>query len=538
MPSATETKMNLSALQQVDPEINEIVDSAAQVALFQYSTQTSQWTKSDIEGALFVYAHRNPSERGLIILNRHSPKNYKEPITADIEFKMNPPFLIYKTPAGQIYGAWFYVPEECTRVGGRCCRLVSYLKKREKNSAGGQASSEKTISILQSLLMPPNPAGPVGEKASNGGSNNSNNAKNHSNKHNNNSSNGNSSNGGSSNQQQQHNKQNGQSQGKDILSLLQRAVEDKPTKKPLAQNNNSNHNNSNSSSSNNNNNSNNSSNNGNGRKQETLNGTSQNGGHQRRSNGQTRESGPHYESSPGVPVVHKPVPTKALPPSVEQLFKSAGRKQAGGPRQPNGAPPSQTNGAVVATNGVQLIQSLSQRPGENSLDRLLSMAGSGSPTSAPHLPVAPAGPPLNDCMATILNKLNESAQKVQREQQQLQAASLEAARHSPPAATAGVANVLFGALAGGVASQAAVEKKLTLITPEMLEESLSQGAPLTPPQVQVAAGAAAAMSRTELRSALVHLLEHDDDFLTKIHMAYLQGAGRRKQLGQPYFESA
>ncbi|OQR68368.1 hypothetical protein BIW11_04574, partial [Tropilaelaps mercedesae] len=160
MPSASETKMNLSALQQVDPEINEIVDSATQVALFEYATQSSQWTKTDIEGALFVYAHRNPSERGLIILNRHSPKNYKEPITADLEFKMNAPFLIYKTLSGQIFGAWFYVPEECTRVGARCCRLVSYLKKRGKNSggggSGGQGSSEKTVSILQGLLLPPN----------------------------------------------------------------------------------------------------------------------------------------------------------------------------------------------------------------------------------------------------------------------------------------------------------------------------------------------------------------------------------------------
>lgn len=507
MPSATETKMNLSALQQVDPEINEIVDSAAQVALFQYSTQTSQWTKSDIEGALFVYAHRNPSERGFIILNRHSPKNYKEPITADIEFKIKSPYLIYKTPSGQIYGAWFYVPEELTRVGGCCCRLVSYLKKREKNSAGGQTSSEKTSSILQGLLLPPNPAGEKGHNNNNMNNNNNSNNKSHSNKHNNgnHSSSNNNNNNNSS-------KQNGQPQGKDIMSLLQRAqIEDKPSKKPLAQNNNAN------------------------RKQENLNGTN---GNQRRSNG--GPGGAHYEASPGVPVVHKPVPTKALPPSVEQLFKTASKKQTG-QQQQNGHPQIPVQNGV--STGAQLIQSLTKAGAprtENHLDRLLSMA-SGSPTQA--LPVAPQGPPLNDCMARFFIKLNESAQQVQREQQQQQqqmhAAGLEVARSSPPAATAapansGVANALFGALAGGVAAgaPAAGEKKLTLITPEMLEESLSQSAPLTPPQM--APAAAAAMSRAELRSALVHLLEHDDDFMNKIHLAYLQGAARRKMLTSTY----
>lgn len=526
MPSASETKMNLSALQQVDPEINEIVDSATQVALFQYSTQTSQWTKTDIEGALFVYAHRNPSERGLIILNRHSPKNYKEPITADIEFKMNQPFLIYKTPSGQIFGAWFYVADECTRVGNRCCRLVSYLKKREKSAGGGggQGSSDKTNSILQGLLLPPNPGGNVGSNNNekNGGGNNSyNNLNNNGNSNNHNSSNG---------------KQNGQQapQGKDIMSLLQRAqIEDKPpAKKPLGQNNNAN------------------------RKQEGLNGT----GGQRRMNG--GQGGGHYESSPGVPVVHKPVPTKALPPSVEQLFKSAGRKtqqqqnsqqqQQQNSQQQNQVSSSNGNSGAT-TSGVQLIQSLAQQipqtpqRAEHALDRLLSLAGS-SPTSSHIGVVAPTAPPMNDCMASILNKLNESAQKVQREQQQLQqhaAGGLDAGRISPqesapPVSRSNLANALFGALAGGAVSAGTAgtppaggtiggEKKLTLITPEMLEESLSQTGPMTPPQSQPTA-TAAALSRTELRGALVHLLENDDDFLTKIHHAYLQGASRRKLL--------
>jgi len=366
-PSASESKMNLSALQQVDSEINEIVESATQVALFQYSPQSSQWTKTAVEGALFVYAHRNPQQRGIIILNRLSPKNYHEAITAEIEFKINVPFLIYKTPEGSILGAWFYVKEECQRIGQVCTRHVSYLKKRSKKLSNPQPS------IIQDLA-PPTP--------------------------------------------------NGNVNGRDIMSLLQKAHEDKDvkaSKKPLGP-------------------------------------TNQNRKQERKSEHGKGAGTP----TPGVPVVHKPVPTNTLPPSVEQLFKSVGQDKQAQPTLQNG--------------------------GVNHLERLLSSCASPPTVKAP---VVPATPPMNNCMAEILNKLNDSAQKViaeHRHQQQQQ-------RVSP------------------TSQPSQQEKKLTLITPEMLEESLSQEAPTT-------------MSRGELKSTLVHLLENDDEFLSKIHSAYVQSCGR------------
>ena len=43
------------ALQKVDAQIGEILDSATQVALYHWDTTQNKWQKPDVEGTLFVY---------------------------------------------------------------------------------------------------------------------------------------------------------------------------------------------------------------------------------------------------------------------------------------------------------------------------------------------------------------------------------------------------------------------------------------------------------------------------------------------------
>ena len=45
---AEESRMNLSALQQRDPYITGIVDTASQVALYSFNHQTTEWVSVDI----------------------------------------------------------------------------------------------------------------------------------------------------------------------------------------------------------------------------------------------------------------------------------------------------------------------------------------------------------------------------------------------------------------------------------------------------------------------------------------------------------
>ena len=47
--------MNLSALQQGDPYITDILNTATKVALYKFSQLTNSWSVTGIEGSLFVY---------------------------------------------------------------------------------------------------------------------------------------------------------------------------------------------------------------------------------------------------------------------------------------------------------------------------------------------------------------------------------------------------------------------------------------------------------------------------------------------------
>lgn len=53
MATAAETRMNLAALQQRDPYIVSIVDTASQVALYKFNAKTNEWVSfSPLEGIL------------------------------------------------------------------------------------------------------------------------------------------------------------------------------------------------------------------------------------------------------------------------------------------------------------------------------------------------------------------------------------------------------------------------------------------------------------------------------------------------------
>ena len=47
--TSVETQMNVAALRRVDPYVKHILNTASQVALYQYNTE---WVKTDVEGTL------------------------------------------------------------------------------------------------------------------------------------------------------------------------------------------------------------------------------------------------------------------------------------------------------------------------------------------------------------------------------------------------------------------------------------------------------------------------------------------------------
>ncbi|XP_014675226.1 PREDICTED: mRNA-decapping enzyme 1B-like, partial [Priapulus caudatus] len=114
---AAELRMNLAALQRCDPYITEIVDAASQVALYTFNSKSNEWEKTNIEGTLFVYSRSGSPNNGFMIMNRLSVNNMIEPITKDLEFQLQDPFLLYRNAQFAIYGIWFYDNDECARIG-------------------------------------------------------------------------------------------------------------------------------------------------------------------------------------------------------------------------------------------------------------------------------------------------------------------------------------------------------------------------------------------------------------------------------------
>ncbi|KAM8981556.1 mRNA-decapping enzyme 1B-like [Sarcophilus harrisii] len=88
--------ISLAALQRHDPYINRIVDVASQVALYTFGHRANEWEKTDVEGTLFVYTRSASPKHGFTIMNRLSMENRTEPITKDLDFQLQDPFLLYR----------------------------------------------------------------------------------------------------------------------------------------------------------------------------------------------------------------------------------------------------------------------------------------------------------------------------------------------------------------------------------------------------------------------------------------------------------
>ncbi|XP_004710345.1 mRNA-decapping enzyme 1B [Echinops telfairi] len=128
--------ISLAALQRHDPYINRIVDVASQVALYTFGHRANEWEKTDVEGTLFVYTRSASPKHGFTIMNRLSMENRTEPITKDLDFQLQDPFLLYRNARLSIYGIWFYDKEECQRIAELMKNLTHYEQVKAHQGTG------------------------------------------------------------------------------------------------------------------------------------------------------------------------------------------------------------------------------------------------------------------------------------------------------------------------------------------------------------------------------------------------------------------
>lgn len=137
----SELRMNLAAIKRVDPYAKDIIDNSAHVAFYTFNPDETEWEKTDIEGAFFVYVRNAEPYHSVFINNRLNTNSLVEPITAGIELQNQTPFLLYRNERNRIRGFWFYNRSECDRIS----ELVQRIAKDADPLTESQKSGESNL---------------------------------------------------------------------------------------------------------------------------------------------------------------------------------------------------------------------------------------------------------------------------------------------------------------------------------------------------------------------------------------------------------
>lgn len=135
---SAETRMNLASIRRVDPYAKDLLDTSAHVAFYTFNPDETEWEKTDVEGAFFVYTRNAEPFHSVFINNRLNTNSLVEPITANIELQSQPPFLLYRNERSRIRGFWFYNRSECERIG----ELIERIIKDDGNTASGNSTTK------------------------------------------------------------------------------------------------------------------------------------------------------------------------------------------------------------------------------------------------------------------------------------------------------------------------------------------------------------------------------------------------------------
>uniref|UniRef100_A0AC11D319 Decapping mRNA 1B n=1 Tax=Ovis aries TaxID=9940 RepID=A0AC11D319_SHEEP len=139
-PAGKGRDISLAALRRHDPYISRIVDVASQVALYTFGHRANEWEKTDVEGTLFVYTRSASPKHGFTIMNRLSMENRTEPITKDLDFLLQDPFLLYRNARC----VFLHFPSFLVRaLRGRL--LPAALQLREPRVRGPQPCQTHTL---------------------------------------------------------------------------------------------------------------------------------------------------------------------------------------------------------------------------------------------------------------------------------------------------------------------------------------------------------------------------------------------------------
>ncbi|CAD5219022.1 unnamed protein product [Bursaphelenchus okinawaensis] len=145
---------NLKCIKMIDPFANAIVSQASHGALYNYNVDKDEWVKSDIGGPFFVYSRKEKPAYSYMIANRQSFEDWIQPITKDMRFECNAPYIFTNIPKKEINALWFGDDKQCLSVYKTLTDLKNLLNQPEattSDSATGSSSNDSS-NILDVLF--------------------------------------------------------------------------------------------------------------------------------------------------------------------------------------------------------------------------------------------------------------------------------------------------------------------------------------------------------------------------------------------------
>lgn len=110
-------QINLSVIQRLDSDVEQVIATAGHVALYDFNVSTSQWSRKDVEGSLFLVKRKSSPRFRFVILNKKGDDNFWEDVGPNFSCEKQEPYVMYRNgpPGGVVVGIWFYEPADCQR---------------------------------------------------------------------------------------------------------------------------------------------------------------------------------------------------------------------------------------------------------------------------------------------------------------------------------------------------------------------------------------------------------------------------------------
>ncbi|KAL9247325.1 hypothetical protein vseg_020768 [Gypsophila vaccaria] len=160
--------LNLTVLQRIDPNVEEILITAAHVTFYEFNIDLSQWSRKDVEGSLFVVKRKIQPRFQFIVMNRRNTENLVENILGDFEFEIQVPYLLYRNAAQEVNGIWFYNARECEEVSNLFGRIINaYSKGPSKSMISSTKSDFEELEAVPTMAVMDGPLEPAPSTASN-----------------------------------------------------------------------------------------------------------------------------------------------------------------------------------------------------------------------------------------------------------------------------------------------------------------------------------------------------------------------------------